>query len=151
MTESFTVDSKNNVTMQMQIYPTGDNAENKGNVSVFLANESNYDIQIDFTLKMKKGDEAEEYSFSKVDFRGRDVKGKGCSLNFRRGAEHVGNDDETKISCTIKNLKNETQVMEVVAISDVCHVDFGEAFSNEYKDQRIDINGHQKMHHCSAN
>ena len=57
---------------------------------------------------MKKGDEADEVrSFFKVDFRGGDVKGKGCSLNFRRGAEYVGNDDETKISCIIKNLKNE--------------------------------------------
>ena len=46
--------------------------------------------------------------------------------------------------------QDETQVMEVVAISDVCHVDFGEAFSNEYKDQIFDINGRQKMHHCSA-
>ena len=57
MTESFTVDSLNDVTMNLQIYPNGDDAENEGNVSV---NESNGDIQIDCTVKMKKGDEADE-------------------------------------------------------------------------------------------
>ena len=56
---------------------------------------------------MKKGDEAVEVSFSKEDFRGRDVRRKGCYFNFRRSAEHVGNDDETNISCTIKNLKKD--------------------------------------------
>ena len=44
--------------------------------------------------------------------------------------------------------QDETQVMEVVAISDVCHVDFGEAFNKEYKDQIVDSNG--PLHHCSA-
>ena len=46
--------------------------------------------------------------------------------------------------------QDETQVMEVVAISDVCHVDFGEAFNNEFKDEIVDSNGRRKMQHCSA-
>ena len=46
--------------------------------------------------------------------------------------------------------QDDTQVMEVFAISDVCHVDFGEAFNNEFKDEIVDSNGRRKMQHCSA-
>ena len=35
MTESFTVNSKNNVTMNLRIYPNGDDAESEGYVSGF--------------------------------------------------------------------------------------------------------------------
>ena len=36
MTESFTVDSLYNVTMNLRIYPNGEDAEHEGNVSVFF-------------------------------------------------------------------------------------------------------------------
>ena len=71
MTESFTVDSLNNVTMNLRIYPNGDDAENEGYVSVFLANESIVDIQIDFFSWIFSGKfqgvSAEQYFATQVE------------------------------------------------------------------------------------
>ena len=54
MSESFIVGSATGVVpLSLNIYPNGDEAEHEGNVSVYVMNDSNEKIQVNYTLKMK--------------------------------------------------------------------------------------------------
>ena len=101
--ELFTV---NSVPLTLEIYPNGySEKENEGNVSVFLKNNSDASaasIQLDFTLKMK----GKEVKYTMVDFRPNQALGATALYCHKSVAvANIGSDDDTKISCTIRNLK----------------------------------------------
>ena len=104
MSESFTVAVANghDVPLSLKIYPNGDEAEDEGYVSVFVMNDSNKKIQVDFTLKMK-GDKVRH---SKVDLKpdaGYGTRDLYCHKD--KGVGDVGSDEDTTISCIIRGLQ----------------------------------------------
>ena len=99
--ESFLV---NGVPLSLTIYPNGNIVgKDEGKVSVFLKNNNiGRDIQVYFTLKMK----GMETLHSQVDIGPNEGKGT-TALYCHKGVDvaNIGSDDDTKISCTIRNLK----------------------------------------------
>ena len=98
MSESFTVDA---VPMSFEIYPNGD--EDEGYVSVYLINDSNAKIQVDFILKMKGC----EVRLSGVDLKPDEGYGLYGSqyLYCHKSVADVGSDEDTKINCTIHGFR----------------------------------------------
>ena len=102
MSESFTVGVANgdDVPLSLKIYPNGEEAEDEGNVSVFVMNESDEKIQVDYTLKMK----GNKVRHSKVDLK--PDAGYGTTyLYYHKGVGNVGSDEDTKITCIIRGLQ----------------------------------------------
>ena len=92
------------VPLSLKIYPNGiyddDDGIDEGNVSVFLKNNDGGNIQVDYTLKMK----GKTANYFKVDFIPSQALGS-TALYCHKGVAKIGSDDDTKISCTIRNLK----------------------------------------------
>ena len=98
MSESFIVGSATGVVpLSLNIYPNGDEAEHEGNVSVYVMNDSNEKIQVNYTLKMK-GNKVRQ---SEVDLKPEEGYGT-YSLYCHKGVENLGSDEDTIISCTIR-------------------------------------------------
>ena len=91
--ESFFIEQE---PMSLKIYPNGDGAEEEGNVSVYLKNDSDEKIQVDFTFMMR----GKEVSHSGVDLK--PYESFGSALYSHKGVANVGSDEDTKISCKIK-------------------------------------------------
>lgn len=130
---SFTV---NDVKFRLQVFPNGDSIRNEGNISVFLVNESEETVQVDFKLTQDERDKHfKDTILAPGKERGLNIFAHENSPRFRRYTDEEF-DEELEVFCTVyKVWKNHTETSANSLVESV----EGKPLRNELKRRLNDL------------